>query len=174
MPVACASIFDYWEKVSARHSCSRSDAKGRTICKDLFDGAVHTRIVSEHGGVDEIRFAIFIAQSTHGFQTFENPSYDCWPVAVLHSNVSPNLWHVVNNPLPLGFPQAPKGPGRLDTWFIPLANEIREINDCGGSNLAFYHSVKRCIKVHIVHQSGDRPSVSKQDGLMVHNAPCPC
>lgn len=149
----CASLFDYHGNVSGTHSYSRNHAEGRSIYEGFFDQAVWRRIVNEHGGFEEVRFDMFTAPSTDGLQTFESTNYDCWPIAPLLCNFSGDRRYLVKNIVPLGFIKGPKEPEHVDTWSILLANEVREINYDGGSNLRFYGGVQQRTMVHIVPQN---------------------
>ena len=78
---------------------------------------------------------MFIAQSKDGFQTFENHSYNCWPLAALNYNIDGAKRYLIKNIIPLGFVKGPKEPEHVDTKFGPLAVEIREMYEGGGTTI---------------------------------------
>ena len=119
-------------------------------------------------------YDVFIAPRTDGFHAFENGSYDCRPIWILNYNLDPTQRYLVKNIITLGFLKGPDEPLHIDTWFIPLFDELRAINHDGGTSIPFFDGSTHKVRVHVVLQTGDKPSVNKQAFLVVHNGRCPC
>lgn len=121
-----------------------------------------------------VKYDIFIAPRTYGFQTFENSSSDCWPIVALNYNRQPNKRYLMKNIMLLGFLKWPKEPEHIGTWFTPLAEEINAINKSGGIAIKFYDDIERKVRVHVIHETGDKPAVNTQTRLVRQNGRCPC
>ena len=140
----------------------------------MFDGELYRRIAIGCGGSEAVMYDVLIAPSTDGFQTFENGSYDFWPIAALNYNLDPTQRYLVKNIIPLGFLKSRDEQLHIDTCFIPLLEEISAINHDGGTSIPFFDGSTHKVRVHVVLQTGDKPSVNKQAGLVGHNGRCPC
>lgn len=143
---ACRALFEY------RHEhCTNRDASmldGQQLFEDYFDGALYRELVESLGGESEVAFDIFLVPSYDGFQTYENNTYDCWPIYALNHNLHPDRRFALKNLIPFGFVKGPKEPVLLDTFFQPLVEEIAEINAGGESLMRFFDGSMRKVRVH--------------------------
>ena len=171
---SCSELFSHFQKKYAQGAALEDNPDGERFYEDAFDREVYRRIAPQCGGYEAVRYDVFIAPSADGFQTFENGSYDCWPIAALNYNLDPAQRYIVKNIILLWFLKGSDEPLHIDTWFSPLFQEIKDINESGGTSMEFFDGSTRKVREDAIFQTGDKPSVNKQAGLVGHNGRCPC
>lgn len=144
------------------------------IYEDYFDGNLFRTLIDQLGGELETQFDLFLGISTDGFQAFENRKYDCWPIVAINLNLDPSIRFLLKNVLPLGYIKGPSEPERLDTFFIPLTEELNRINDADGIPILCGDGVDRKIRVHVLWITGDKAAKTKLAGYCGHNGRSPC
>ena len=135
---------------------------------DFRQGSCYRDIVSKRGK-DETRYDLFIDVSMDGFNVFQSSSYDCWPIIVMLLNLPMHKRFLMGNVVPLGFIKGPREPKRLDSFLLPLIQEIRAINaENNGTGARFLcaDGEMRCIQVHMMWCKGDGPAVQKVGGFV--------
>lgn len=125
-------------------------------------------------GLAGVKWDIFIAISMDGFEAFKNKGYSVWPLAALMLNLPPHARYQVKNTLPFLFVPGPKQPKDLQSFLLPLVNELCEIDRIGGVRLKFYDGVERLVRVHLMWVGGDIPGSSKMGGLVGSTGKCCC
>ena len=134
---SCSSIFTSYQNNCERSAALENNPNVQRLYEDVFDGELYRRIAIDCGGYEAVMYDVFIAPSTDGFRTFENGSYDCWPLAALNYNLDLTQRYLVNNIIPLGFLKGLDEPSHIDTWIIPLFEEVSSINRDGGTIIPF-------------------------------------
>lgn len=163
-PVRCEQLYSY----------RRSRGPGRGHMEDFFDGSAFKRICELYTGEDETMFDIFLGVSTDGFQAFKNKDYDVWPIAAILLNLPPDQRFLIRNILPFSFIPGPKEPKNLESFLVPLFNEIQSVLDQGGVEMIFSDGVVRRVRIHLMWLSGDLPAIAKICRLSGHNGKSPC
>ena len=75
----------------------------------------------------------------------------------------------MRNVIPIGFIKGPREPKRLDSFLLPLVQEIMEMNAEHGNRGALFEcadGTSRNIKVHVIWCKGDGPAVQKIGGFV--------
>lgn len=171
---SCRTLFSYrHEHIKERVESPSAYGPG-VYYADMIDGELFRRIANKCGGLEGTAYDITLAVSCDGFQTFRNDSYDCWPIVALNHNLPPSMRFLIHNLIPLGFIKGPKEPVLLDTFLIPLLEEVTSINENGGSEILFFDGVRRTVRVHIVVFTGDSPAVAKLAGTTGSNWKSSC
>ena len=134
----------------------------------FMDGALVKDIVRHRGGWMKCKYDIFLDVSTDGLNVFNSSSYDCWPIICMLHNLSPQNRFLIRNAVTIAFVRGPDEPKRLDTFLLPLLQEIREMNmenACEGARSYCADGVERCMKVHLIWMNGDGPASQKVGGF---------
>lgn len=161
---SCEQLYNY------RHSRCAKDG----VLSDIFDGAAYKRVCERFGGEVGTEFDVFISVSTDGFQTFKNKTYDVWPIVALIHNLAPDQRFLVKNTLPLAFIPGPSEPKDLESFLVPLFNELCENLATDGTLIQFHDGVERKVRIHLLWMSGDFPAISKVAGVKGQNGKSPC
>ena len=136
---------------------------------DYYDGRVYKNLVKKRGGDEKAKYDIFLDISADGFNVFQTSAYDCWPIILMVLNLPLNCRFLMRNALPYGFIKGPKEPKRLDTYLLPLIQEINEINSRNsgdGMTFRFSDGTLRNVKVHLLWCKGDGPAFQKISGYI--------
>lgn len=141
---------------------------------DYFDGTLYRDIIDKYGGEDAVKYDIFITLSSDGFQPFYNRRYDCWPIVALNMNLAPCQRFLMRNVIPFGFTKGPQQPVLVDSFIGPLVEELKEINEGGGTPLLFHDGVVRKVRVHVLWVTGDLSAIAKLAGVNGSSGKCPC
>lgn len=144
------------------------------VYEDYFDGDLFQSIVDALGGKTATEYDLFLGVSSDGFQAFERGQYDCWPIVAINLNLHPSIRFLLKNLIPLGYIKGPSEPERLDTFFIPLKEELDKINDGNGINILCGDGIERSIRVHVLWITTDKAARVKLAGNCGHNGRCPC
>ena len=139
----------------------RERSHGAKEYSDFCDGQLYQKVVEKYGGEHCVKYDVFLAISSDGFQPFASSSEDVWPLVALNLNLDPLERFRARSIVPLGYTKGPRAPKRLDTFFRPLCKEVERINENGGMTVKCYDNVSRRVRVHIMWFSGDLPAVAK-------------
>ena len=121
-----------------------------------------------------MKWDLFVAVSCDGFQTFENSSYDCWPIAGLNLNLPPEHRFLSRNVVPLGLVKGPRQPKRIDKILYPFIDEVNSINSSGGTKLSFYDGATLKVRAHVMYFTGDIQAVANISGTVGPTGKSPC
>ena len=172
---SCDLLYSYRHKNIERDSGDRSEAsETKTYYHDFFDGTRYQEIVTERGGEEAAKWDIFISITSDGFQCFNNSAYDVWPILAMVENLHPEVRFLMRNAVPLAYVKGPKEATQLDTFMIPIVEEIRGINADGGTSFEFWDGAVRSVQVHVLYMKGDSPATAKNAGTTGTNGKCPC
>ena len=112
-----------------------------------------------------MKWDIFLGISADGFQPYRNKKYDVWSVIGVLYNFSPALRYATRNVVPLMYIPGPKEPKDLESFFIPLLNEILDVHANDGIEMTFYDGIARKVGTHVIWFQGDTPAVLKAAGI---------
>ena len=167
-------LYDYRDSLRRSREESPSEYSNGAYFEDFVDGSLYKEILDCYGGKIAFQRDIFVSVSTDGFQTFDNNSYDCWPIVAMIHNLHPNQRFLFRNLVPLGFVKGPTEPVRVDTFLKPFVEEVLTINRDGGTRLKFYDGSEHSVRIHPIFFTGDSPAIKKISGTMGPSAKCPC
>ncbi|PXF41662.1 hypothetical protein BWQ96_08613 [Gracilariopsis chorda] len=166
--LSCERLFEY------RHKQRTTPVQSGGLYTDVFDGSVYEDGEIQLGVAEALKWDVFLSISTDGFQTFENGRYDCWPISTLLLNLHPRKLFLIRNVVPLGFIKGPQEPKRLDTFLIPIIDELNSSKKKAGTELVFHDGQKRRVLVHVLLFSGHLPAVAKMSGTTGASGIFPC
>lgn len=159
----------YDQLYSYLHSRENTDE----YMRDCFDGEAYAHVCDLFGGPEKVRYDIFIAASTDGFQAFKNNSCDVWPIVATLFNLPPAQRSSVINMLPLMFIPHGVEPKNLQSYLIPFVNEI-ERTLSGGFKVRFPDGVERRVRFHLIWFTTDLAALVKIGGINGVNGRYPC
>ena len=96
-----------------------------------FHGAAYQHLVNRYSE-DAMKWDIFLAVSTDGFQPFRNKQYDIWSFIGIMYNLPPALRYATKIVILLMYVPGPKEPKDLGNFFISLINEIHDYHESDG------------------------------------------
>ncbi|KAI0559140.1 Transposase tnp2 [Gracilaria domingensis] len=145
------------------------------VMRDYLDGSFYQSLCDKYGGEENLRYDLFFAVSTDGFEAFRTGhEYSCWVVPALNLNLPPDERYAAHNIIPLMFIPGPGTPRDLVSFLKPVIAEFQESHDYEMSLMTFFDGEKRCVRFHMVYFSGDQPAIAKVAGLQGHNGKSPC
>lgn len=157
-----------------RNRLAEKMTENETTYEDYFDGDLFKSILHQLGGRAATEYDLFIGISADGFQAFERGLYDCWPIVAINLNLNPSIRFLLKNLIPLGYIKGPADPDRLDTFFVPLIDEVSKINDENGVKVLCGDGIQRSIRVHVLWITSDKAARVKLAATCGHNGRCPC
>ena len=160
---SCNSIFQYHQTFQP----------GSAIYSDYFDGESYRRLCQVYGGIEAVSWDIFISASTDGFQAYKNRTLDVWPVVAILLNLPPVQRYSVKNVLPLMFIPHGRQPSDLQSFLIPLINEVKSTFP-DGLMMKFYDGSQCRVRLHLVWFSADLDALRKVASLTGHYGKTPC
>ena len=161
----CKKFYDYrWRRGEGENG----------MLRDYFDGEGYRKLCDMYGGEEEVKYDVFLGISADGFEPYKNRRYSVWSIAAINLNLPPHERFKVKNILPLGFVPGPTQPKNLQSYCVPIINEVRKTLSSDGVKLRFYDGAMRMVRIHIVAFSGDQPATCKLSGLVGHNGKTPC
>jgi Transposase family tnp2 len=100
-------------------------------------------------------------------------SNSAWPILLTNYNITPEVCNRLDNLLPVTVIPGPNGPKCLDSFFVPLIEELH----CLARGVHTYDAATNehfDLHAHLILFSGDLPAMSKLLCLRGTNAHCPC
>ncbi|KAI0561112.1 transposase family Tnp2 protein [Gracilaria domingensis] len=140
---------------------------------DFLDGSYFDSLRQKFGD-DQLRYDLFFAVSTDGFDVYRSTSYSTWVVPALNLNLSPERRFFTQNIVPLMFTPGPGTPKDIVSFLRPLISEFQRSFDEEENKLILFDGVERSVRFHLVYFSGDQPAIAKDAGLQDHNGKSPC
>ncbi|KAL1914108.1 uncharacterized protein VTP21DRAFT_1110, partial [Calcarisporiella thermophila] len=134
---------------------------------DIFDGKRYKELV-QNGMFRDPR-DIALSVSTDGFQLYKQNTHECWPVILINHNLSPEVRVKKENILIALMIPGPKQPKNIDSFLVPLINELKELED-GVSCYDGYEKKSFILSAYTVFWSGDIPAITKLIGFTDHNS----
>jgi hypothetical protein len=168
---------------------ARAQAGGRAepeVVQDVFDGNAFRTLRATHLGPGNYHFFdnpddLALGLSTDGFTLFKRRRRGlstAWPIIIIIYNLHPRTRTRLENVICLGVIPGPKQPKDLNSFLIPLLEELQileagvetsrppaNLNDPG---------VSFVLRAFIILLFGDIPAVSKLLSMKGHNAIMPC
>ena len=123
--------------------------------------------------IEDVTLDVFIAASTDSFQAYKNRTLDVWPVLAIFLSLPPEERYSVKNVLPLMFIPGGCQPSHLQSFLIPLINEVNYTMP-DGVMMHFYDGSRRKVRIHLVWFSTDLDALTKVASLTGHNGKTPC
>lgn len=151
--VTCHELFDYSRYMTKLQLGRIQEGGDVEYYDDFYSGVLFQQLITNMDvnidvhGQNYPCYNVFIAPSCDSFQVFENESYNSWPLVAMNHNLSPDQRFRMKNVIPLGFIKGPSNTKRIDSFFIPLVEEIRKINKGNGTVLRFYDNIHRRVRV---------------------------
>ena len=162
----CKDLYEYrWT-----HSTQSED-----LIAEYFDGEAYAELKDKYGGEGALKYDIFIGISADGFQPYKNRRYVVWCISAINQNLPPQNLFKIKNLLPIAFVPGPDQPANLQSFRLPVVNEIMSsFADNESTALKFYDGEMRKARIHVASASGDQPAVCKFSGLIGPNGKYPC
>ena len=150
---------------------------------DVFDGTLYRELcereVTENGKTHAHRYFsdhrdIALGLSLDGFAPFKRRSNSAWPVILFNYNLPPDLRTHLDHILCYGIIPGPKSPKDVDSFLIPLYDELAQLSE--GVDGALDLSVEEffVLRAYLILLFGDMPAISKLLMMKGHNGHCPC
>ena len=168
-------------KMQYRHEyCEKRDVENVT---DVFDGALYQELcqqeVTANGKVYPHRYFsdrrdIALGLSLDGFAPFKRRSNSAWPVILFNYNLPPDLRTHLDHILCYGIIPGPKSPKDVDSFLVPLYNELTQLSDGVGEALDLTAEEFFVLRAYLILLFGDIPAMSKLLMMKGHNGHCPC
>lgn len=154
------------------------------IYRDIFDGTnyqafcespitVHGKSVNPPTNYFEDPRDIALGLSTDGYGIFTRSQATAWPLIIFNYNLPPQIRFHSENVLALGVIPGPNKPGDIDSFLIPLADELFQL----ASGVEAYDVLsKSTFNLHafLLLVFGDFPAVSMLMKMKGVNAVSPC
>lgn len=149
---------------------------------DIFDADhyYHLRHTKVSIGEEELGHRFFsqptdiaLGISTDGFGPFKSRKQTCWPLIAFNYNLPPKIrFHLVNI-ICVGIIPGPKQPKDLDSFLIPLVDELLKLLQ-GISAYDAYRQRLFALRAYLILIFGDMPAVAKLMRMKGHNGLVPC
>lgn len=156
------------------YSYSQAPREKDGTLRDIYDASLFDELCTQYGGAANIANDIFLGISMDGFSVYKNSNYDVWSLVALNLNLAPERRYLTRNVIPLCFIPGPSQPKQLQSFLIPLIEEVEMSVEDGGVDMTFFDGSLRKVRLHILYFSGDQPAVSKASGLTGCNGKSPC
>ena len=140
----------------------------------MFDGSLAQSYIAELGRFDCVKNDIFITVSTDGFEAYKNRTCDVWPVVAVLLNLPPSSRYKMRNVIPLMFIPHGKEPKDLQSYLIPLLNELQSLERSNGVELRFYDGSIRQVRIHLLFFTADLVAMKRLLSISGHNGKAPC
>ena len=108
------------------YSYRRARESGPNTLRDYFDCESYRSLCARYGGEETVSDDIFVLVSTDGFSPFKNRKYDMWTVEAVNFNLPPEQRYLLQKVLQLSFIPGPRQPKNLQSFLLPLVNELKE------------------------------------------------
>ena len=143
------------------------------IVRDYYDGKGYAELCEQFRREDGLKYDVFVGLSTDGFQAYKNRRSDVWVISALNFNLPPHIRYKVKNFLPIVFVPGPQQPQDMQSFLIPVVNEIWKTHH-EDVMMKFYDGVVRRVRIHVIYFSGDQQAICKCGGLVGYNGKSPC
>ena len=97
-----------------------------------------------------MKYDLFIAASTYGFQAFKNKACDVSPLVAALFHLAPDVRFQAKNILPLMFVPNDTQPKDLQSFLIPFVNEILSTYRDGGVQARLPNGDAIRFKIHLI------------------------
>ena len=152
--------------------------------RDIFDGenyqALRNAPVTIHGTPTDPPATYFqdprdiaLGLSTDGYGIFTHGQATAWPLILFNYNLPPETRFHSDNLLALGVIPGPNKPADMDSFLIPLAEELFQLAKGVEAYDALSHS-RFCLRAFLLIVFGDFPAVSMLMKMKGVNGICPC
>jgi len=152
--------------------------------RDIFDGANYQALrsapVTAHGTPVNPPTTYFqdprdiaLGLSTDGYGIFTNGQATAWPLILFNYNLSPEIRFHSDNLLALGVIPGPNKPADVDSFLIPLAEELFRLA-AGVEAYDILSNSHFCLRAFLLIMFGDFPAVSMLMKMKGVNGICPC
>ncbi|PXF39711.1 hypothetical protein BWQ96_10587 [Gracilariopsis chorda] len=183
-----AGLFEYipvWERIEM---LLQSPVEGPLLCSyfwrgvlekeegvysDFFSGRIFQDIVSQRGGLEMVKYDIFLALSADGVQPFKLDNYTYWIALCVILNLPPSIRFKARRLLPLLLIPGPNEPKDLTSFLRPFITEIQSLS-LYGRNAKLWNGERRIVRVHLLFALADLPAMKKLTHLKGPNGLVPC
>ena len=115
---------------------------------------------------------VCLALSVDGKNLFKSNDFNVWPVLLLNLNLSPEERCKIENMIPFGFIPGPRNPKDLQSFLIPLYEELHRLES--GFPVTDWEGNRRDVRLFLLFVTADLPALSKVIRTRGHNALSPC
>ena len=115
---------------------------------------------------------VCLALSVDGKSLFKSSDFNVWPVLLFNLNLSPEERCKIKNMVPFGFIPGPKNPKDLESFLLPLYEELKSLES--GISVKDWEGNSRIVRVFLLFVTADLPALSKVILTKGHNAISPC
>jgi hypothetical protein len=169
------------EKISYRHKyCETRDTEKVT---DVFDGKLYRKLCEREVTVNGKTLPhqyfsdhrdIALGLSLDGFAPFKRRSNSAWPVILFNYNLPPDLRTHLDHILCYGIIPGPKSVKDVDSFLVPLLNELAELSEGVDGALDLTAREFFVLRAYLILLFGDIPAISKLLMMKGHNGYSPC
>ena len=169
------------EKMEYRHKyCETRDNEKIT---DIFDGALYRELCEEEVTANgktylhryfSDRRDIALGLSLDGFAPFKRRNNSAWPIILFNYNLPPDLRTHLDNLLCYGVIPGPKSVKDVDSFLIPLYDELMQLSEGVDGVLNPKAEEFFVLRAYLILLFGDIPAISKLLMMKGHNGYCPC
>jgi len=169
------------EKINYRHKyCEAQDTENIT---DVFDGTFYRELCKQQVTANGKTFPhqyfsdprdIALGLSLDGFAPFKRRSNSAWPVILFNYNLPPDLRTHLDHILCYGIIPGPKSVKDVDSFLIPLYDELAQLSEGVGGALDLTAREFFVLRAYLILLFGDIPAISKLLMMKGHNGYSPC
>ena len=115
---------------------------------------------------------VCLALSVDGKNLFKSNDFNVWPVLLFNLNLCPEERCKIKNMVPFGFIPGPNNPKDLQSFLLPLYEELALLES--GIFVNDWEGNRRIVRVFLLFVTADLPALSKVILTRGHNALSPC
>jgi hypothetical protein len=149
---------------------------------DIFDGLHYLKLLREHVVVEDQRlpytyfsnrYDIALSFATNGFALFKNWKQTVWILFIFNYNLPLDKCFQKDNILCVGIIPSPKRPWDVDSFILPLVDELLElvvgVSTYDALSCSFFS-----LYAYLITAFGNIPTVSMLMHMKGHNSLSPC
>lgn len=152
------------------------------VLSDVFDGSHFDKLSRKQVKVGDVQYShryfsgerdIALGLSTDGFGPFRRRKHSAWPLLIFNYNLPPETRFHQENIICIGVIPGPKAVKDLDSFLIPLIEELALLA-CG---VRAYDALTRtyfALRAYLILAFGDMPAIAKLMRMRGHNGIMGC
>ena len=150
---------------------------------DVFDGALYQELCQQEVSANGKSYPhqyfsgrrdIALGLSLDSFAPFKRRSNSVWPIILFNYNLPPDLRTHLDNILCYGVIPGPKSPKDVDSFLVPLYDELARLPEGVDGVLNLSAEEFFVLHTYLILLFGNMPAISKLLMMKGHNGHCPC
>jgi hypothetical protein len=150
--------------------------------EDIFNSLHYRQLRERNVSVEDIILAhlffdqdtdIALGLSADGVCPFKNRKSTCWPLISVLYNLKPEMCFLLEHVIRFGVIPGPREPCDLDSFLIPLRDELWRL----ARGVATFNALRGCVfllRAYLIRVFGDMPAMAKLMRMKGPNAVHPC